>query len=261
MKQSQLLENINIQLSVDVQWQPLLHAGTTNRLYTGNYQDQAVVLRLDTEKQVLGVCRQREEKVLNLIGTKAWAPAVFQQQLPDKNQLGWLLMKRYTTLDDAPIADLHAQILACVSDWQQITSIPAYDYQALWDAYQQKIDDLDNSLQAKLLLNSVSTLMQELNTTADVELCLVHHDLHKGNLLSNAEQLVIIDWEYAGLGSPWLDAAALVAEFSIPHLAIATLPAFRDVDSETFECAIHLALQINRQLSQLWYEVSGHSDK
>ncbi|BBB30382.1 phosphotransferase [Neptunomonas japonica] len=261
MKQSQLLENINIQLSVDVQWQPLLHAGTTNQLYTGNYQGQAVVLRLDTTRQVLGVCRQREEKVLSLLGTKAWAPEVFQQKLPDETQSGWLLMKRYTTLDDAPIADLHAQILACVSDWQQIRSMPTYDYQALWDAYQQKINDLDNTLQAQALLSSVCALMLELNITAKVELCLVHHDLHKRNLLNNVGQLVVIDWEYAGLGNPWLDAAALVTEFSIPHLEIASLPAFRDVDSKAFECAINIALQVNRQLSLLWYELSGHSDQ
>ncbi|WP_028469439.1 phosphotransferase [Neptunomonas japonica] len=260
MKQSQLLENINIQLSEDVQWQPLLHAGTTNQLYTGVYQEQVVVLRLDTTKPVLGVCRHREEKVLSLLGTKAWAPKILQQKIPDETQPGWLLMKRYTALDDAPIADLHAQILACVSDWQQIRNIPPYDYQALWDAYQQKIDDLNNSSQAQVLLNSVTALMLELNTTADLESCLVHHDLHKGNLLNNEGQLVVIDWEYAGMGSPWLDAASLVAEFTIPHLAVATLPAFKGVDSEAFECAINIALRTNRQLNRLWYELGGHSD-
>lgn len=259
MKQSQFLENVNIQLSVDEQWQPLRHTGTTNQLYTGSYQKQALVLRLDTAKQMLGVCRQREEKILSLIATNTWAPVVLQQQLPDENQPGWLLLKRYSTLDDAPIADLHAQILACVSDWQQIRNIPLYDYQALWDAYQEKIDDLDNAPQAQALLSSIRALMLKLNIAAEVESCLVHHDLHKGNLLSNEGQLVVIDWEYAGLGNPWLDAAALVAEFSIPPLAIAALPAFRLLDLQTFECGINIAQQVRQQLNQLWYELSGHS--
>ena len=254
MKQSQLLKNLNIQLSAEVQWRPLLHTGTTNQLYTGNYQEEVVVLRLDTERKVLGVCRQREEKVLHLIGTEAWAPVVFQHQLPKKNQPGWLLMKRYTALDDAPITDLHAQLLACVSDWQQINCLPPYDYSALWKAYQKKIDDMGHAPQAQALLSSIRSLMIELDDIAGVESCLVHHDLHPGNLLNNEGQLIVIDWEYAGQGTPWLDGAALVLEFSIAHQAVAALPAFKQLGSEAFERGINMAKMISQQLNQLWYE-------
>ncbi|WP_293268520.1 phosphotransferase [Neptunomonas sp.] len=259
MKQSQLLANINIQLSESVQWKPLLHAGTTNQLYTGSYQEQAVVLRVNAEQQVLGVCRKREEKVLNQIGSESWAPVIFQQELPDETQSGWLLMQRYTTVDSTPVAELRAQILGCVSGFQSIKSLPVYDYHALWNAYQEKIDDLDNSSQAQVLLNSIRALMLELNTIVAVECCLVHHDLHKGNLLSSAGQLIIIDWEYAGLGTPWLDAAALVSEFLVSPKAVAALPAFRNIDSETFEHGINTALHINKLLNQLWHGLSGYA--
>lgn len=254
MKQNPLLENINMQLSAHVQWQPLAHSGTTNQLYSGCYQEQPVVLRLNTAKQVLGVCRQREEKVLNRTRGKAWAPDILQKQMPDKIQPGWLLMKRYAALNDAPIADLHVRLLACVSDWQQIKDVPLFDYPALWRAYQQKIAELRHVTNAQMLLDSIRILMCELNDSARVENCLVHHDLHPGNLLSNAGQLIIIDWEYAGLGMPWLDAAALLTEFSMPMQSVAALPAFRYIDLKTFECGINTAQQINQQLSQLWYE-------
>ncbi|SFG10982.1 phosphotransferase [Neptunomonas qingdaonensis] len=255
MKQNRLLENVNMQLSADVQWQLLPHSGTTNQLYSGWYQYQSVVLRLNTEKQVLGVCRQREEKVLHLIDAKSWAPDVVQQQMPDKNQPGWLLMKRYAALGDAPIDDLHDQILNCIFECQQIKDLPLINYSALWNSYQQKIDELAKASQAQMLLDSIRVLMCELNDIAWIEACLVHHDLHKGNLLSSAGQLIVIDWEYAGLGTPWLDAAALVTEFSAPLQAVAALPAFRHIDVKTFDHAISIAQRINQQLNRLWYEL------
>ncbi len=254
MKQNQLLESVNVQLSADVRWQPLMHTGTTNQLYSGSYQGQQVVLRLNTEKQVLGVCRQREEAILDLIRDKAWVPDVIQLKTPDQNQPGWLLLKRYAALESTSIADLHGQILARVAECQHIKDLPLFDYLALWSAYQQKIDDLGDTPKAQVLLDSIRALMVELSNTARVEFCLVHHDLHPGNLLSNEGQLIVIDWEYAGGGVPWLDAAALVTEFSIPSQAVATLPAFRHTDSESFERGINIAQQINLQLCQLWYE-------
>lgn len=261
MKQNPLLETVNTHLSVDMEWHPLVvdsvHSGTTNHLYTGCYQGQTVVLRLNTAKQTQGICRPREEKVLNLIGDQTWAPDVLACRMPDQSQPGWLLMSCYAALDDNPIADRDGQILACVSEWQQIKGPPLFDYPALWDEYQQKIDELGGSLHAQELqrvLDSIRALMSQLSDIAGVENCLVHHDLHPGNLLSSRGKLIVIDWEYAGLGTPWLDAAALVTAFSIPLKAVASLPAFRYVDSEAFVSGINIAQQINQQLSQLWYE-------
>ena len=258
MEHNLLLENVNTQLSADVQWQPVVvdsaHSGTTNHPYTGCYHGQPVVLRLNTAKQIQGICRQREEKVLNLIGDQAWAPDVLAYRMPDENQPGWLLMKCYAALDDKPIAEHHGQILACVSDWQQIKAPPLFDYLVLWDEYQQKIDELSNAQQAQEWLNSIRILMLQLSDIAGVENCLVHHDLHPGNLLDSEGKLVVIDWEYAGQGTPWLDAAALITEFSIPLQAVAALPVFRYVDSDAFARGIIFAQQVNQQLSQLWYE-------
>ena len=252
MKQNPLLESVNRQLSVDVQWQPLANTGTTNQLYSGCYQAQPVVLRLNAAEQVMGVCRQREDKVFNLIRNHVWAPDVLYQQMADQSQPGWLLMKQYVTLADAPVADIYSQILTCMTDWQQIKYLPRFDYQGLWNKYQQKIDNLGGCCQAQGLLDSIRVLMKKLDELAPVKLCLVHHDLHPGNLLNDAGQLIIIDWEYAGLGTPWLDAAALVTEFSIPIRSLAALPAFRHLDSETFANGIRVAQQINQQLNMLW---------
>lgn len=243
-----------MQLSADVQWQPLANTGTTNQLYSGCYQEQSVVLRINTGKQVPGVCRLREEKVLQLIGGNVWAPEILHLQIADQNQSGWLLMKQYVTLDDTPIVDLHSRILACIADWQQIKGLPLFDYQGLWNDYQQNIDDLGGSRQAQGLLNSIRVLMSKLDDIPQVKSCLVHHDLHPGNLMDAAGQLIVIDWEYAGLGTPWLDAAALLTEFSVPLSSVATLPVFRHLDSETFARGVTIALQINQQLNQLWYE-------
>lgn len=44
--------------------------------------------------------------------------------------------------------------------------------------------------------------------------CLCHNDLTRGNILRSSSGPVAIDWEYAGIGSPWFDIAAALADLS-----------------------------------------------
>lgn len=47
------------------------------------------------------------------------------------------------------------------------------------------------------------------------ELILCHNDLVRGNLLYKFDGLVIIDWEYAGMNSPYFDVASFISENSL----------------------------------------------
>jgi thiamine kinase-like enzyme len=43
----------------------------------------------------------------------------------------------------------------------------------------------------------------------DLQLVLCHNDVHHLNLIDDSERLWLIDWEYAGLGNPLFDLAAV----------------------------------------------------
>ena len=44
------------------------------------------------------------------------------------------------------------------------------------------------------------------------ELILCHNDLVRGNLLYKFDDVVVIDWEYAGMNSPYFDIASFISE-------------------------------------------------
>lgn len=48
--------------------------------------------------------------------------------------------------------------------------------------------------------------------SAQREACIVHNDLHEGNVLT-ADRIYLIDWEYAQLGDPLLDLACIMAYY------------------------------------------------
>ncbi|SIT05509.1 thiamine kinase [Neptunomonas antarctica] len=254
-----MLNHVNQMLCTEVLWQPLAHAGTTNHLYQGAYQGQEVVLRQNTDKVIMGVCREREKSVLNLIRTCCWAPTILHLKMPDASQPGWLLMRRYSELIVVDKAGFNAELLASIAEWQQIKAAPLFNYSALWDEYQHIIDVMTDARVLQVTLDSVRQTMQDLvQGMPQVQNCLVHHDLHPGNLLSSEGQVIVIDWEYAGHGTPWLDAAALITEFSLPLQDVAALPAFRDIDLTMFQAGLRKAQQINQQLNWLWYELIGN---
>jgi thiamine kinase-like enzyme len=47
--------------------------------------------------------------------------------------------------------------------------------------------------------------------------CLCHNDLVAENLIDTGEQLIPIDWEYAGIGDPMFDLAVLIQHHELPE--------------------------------------------
>jgi thiamine kinase len=85
------------------------------------------------------------------------------------------------------------------------------------------------------------------------EPCIVHMDLHHGNVLT-ADRIYLIDWEYAQLGDPLLDLACVMAYYprAVPHgplLLEASGLAERGV---TPEMLVELTRVFNL-LTYLWY--------
>jgi thiamine kinase len=85
----------------------------------------------------------------------------------------------------------------------------------------------------------------------DIGECLVHHDLHTGNLLWG-HGLTLIDWEYAGRGNPWLDYATLERDIG---LSLQQLQQFKRLSGFTavqLEHELARAIQVVDQLESIW---------
>ena len=72
---------------------------------------------------------------------------------------------------------------------------------------------------------------------------------------------MILDWEYAGFGNPWFDAAALHNKLGISIEELSTLPAFKHLKSAELEEGIVDAIWLTDSLESLWLSVRAlHKD-
>jgi thiamine kinase len=76
--------------------------------------------------------------------------------------------------------------------------------------YAQKL----GTKQAAMLDARLQGLQIELRQRQE-KMCLCHNDLVCGNILQ-AGRLMLIDWEYAGMGDPWFDLAVVVQHHGLP---------------------------------------------
>ncbi|PWQ99193.1 phosphotransferase [Leucothrix pacifica] len=288
-------QEINQQLGGNYAWRPFAK-GSSNTLYLGqppepqcsdsdktnshhdnsNHRDhdnpQAVILRLNAPTHLTpGVDRQREAALLRLIKSQNWAPNIIKNNVND----GWCAMTLYhaMTTEQPLSAPLTSQLIKAVSELQkittkkplskQLTTALTVDYNVLWETtYVPQA----TARHDQITLDLIDEIKQNLRELPLVPTCLVHHDLHLGNLVlkpcdqhssATQDQLIILDWEYGGLGNPWLDAAALANFFKIPARTIATLPAFHYLDPCTFEQGLVKAFDIRDLINKLWYRARG----
>ena len=226
-------------------WQPLEgHAGTTNTLFVGTYKNQPAVLRLNCRSDIPGINRQREQQLLSRIVGFSWAPDVLEASVDQ------LILCQYQELSKIPA---QADLLAIVAQWQSISDVPEQEYDLIWKGYQEKIDAISASKQRASLQENLDRTRRLFGALPKIPYCLAHHDLHIGNLLQNKQQLVVLDWEYAGLGSPWFDVAALSEEFGCEVAALAKLPLFEHLNTADFQSALKTAIALRSELNQLWY--------
>jgi thiamine kinase len=83
--------------------------------------------------------------------------------------------------------------------------------------------------------------------------CIVHNDLHHGNVLT-AERVYFIDWEYANVGDPLLDLACVMAYYprSVSHGGLLISASGLEELGATEASLGHLT-QVFNLLTYLWY--------
>lgn len=157
-----------------------------------------------------GANHQDEIQLLTSLQNKPWVPRL----LLAVDNLGLLmhlaegehpLADKLTTNQRQSLIQLASQL------WQmplEEVNFPTTNYAKLLESYWQLAG---KNLATLPLLNKLINQSQHWPSSS---FCLTHHDLHGKNLLLNKKALnnnqwILLDWEYAGLGNPWIDAVSL----------------------------------------------------
>lgn len=246
--QAQRQKQANLALNLSLDWQPLL-SGTSNQLLMAESPYGKWVLRLNaSDRLAFGVNRQREAHILDVIQPFVWSPKI----ILNRPEQGFCVMQGYQqNTDHIPLSALWQ----AVNEWQQLPceNLPCFDYQALIQQYRTVLTQ-ESDQPALCLLDEFEKGLANLPELSPV---LVHHDLHAKNLCCDDAQLIVIDWEYGGVGSAWFDAVALYEVFAMPCEQIRVLPVFQYLTESELQQGIQQASLLNRQLASLWYWVRG----
>lgn len=259
-----LFENISHPLIAKLQWQKIAQ-GSSNTLYRASDAQMHYILRINASDEfAFGVNRGREGKVLALIADQAWAPRIFENNM----RQGWCLMQGYgscVSVGEATsdkVWHWYRQLLSCSEKLALNPLVNSgyidFDYQYLMSCY---MSIFERSKETALPLELCQLLNSKIAQLPEVTKCLVHQDLHCGNvlhLLNNPlenSEIVVIDWEYAGWGLPWLDIAALYTVFKIAADKLHSLAVVNHLNGSEFARGLALAKLINRALACIWYWV------
>ncbi|OMH33798.1 phosphotransferase [Motiliproteus sp. MSK22-1] len=262
----------NRYLKGKVDWQQMAEGNSSNRLFRGYWQGQVLILRVNAPGDVaFGVDRHKEYRILKLIAGQSWAPDILYNDWEN----GWCLMKEAGTVTSADhFSDtLQDQLICCVNQWQRLncfTSSTRTPYQALWNEYRRVYARYSEtgpayagsdktSASAYLSLKPLEQLLElswkRLQLLPELPLCLVHHDLHPGNLCLREGRLKVLDWEYGGFGIGWFDAAALRQQFAIESEKIMEMPVFTGLSTQEVLQGLDMADWLNSSLELLWHSV------
>lgn len=90
--------------------------------------------------------------------------------------------------------------------------------------------------------------------------CCCHNDLVSENIVHHENRLFLLDWEYAALGDPYFDLAALVLNFNMnQQQTIELLAAYEGQFEPGAEPRLRASKAIYLYLELLWYQLQGQA--
>lgn len=216
-----------------------LPGGLTNQHYLLKANGLRVVMRINNPNATrLGIDRQREQKILEAINGKPFAPAIFYCE-PSQG----VLVSEYVegrqwqpdTLDDPVKID---KLLALISQIHTvIKGIPRFDYSAHVRSYWQRLRESERPfpMSAQRLFRRIDAQLPAFQAAINHPV-LCHHDLTPANIIENINgQLIVLDWEYAGAGLPLIEAIGASRYWQ--NIAFSERILEHDEDNEALELA------------------------
>ena len=177
--------------------------GLTNDSYRVSGMIQSVVVRISNMDSVsLRINRSSEAIVLKLVEHAGIGAAVLLNQ-PDTHVLITREVAGRTLVTDEVGADANIKRIAALL--QKLHSMAVPDtVQSMWLAdtlkgYWQLLNQPENEKALNIAHESDQQVLR----------CLCHNDVHHLNLIDDGSRLWLLDWEYAAIGDPLFDLAAV----------------------------------------------------
>lgn len=172
---------------------------------------KAVVRVNSPISEALGIDRQREAQILNLLAPSGVSPNIFYitdevlvSEYIEGQQLTHQSLKNTATMEAVSVA------LRAIQAVTMPGGVPR-NYQQYCRNY---LDQLGDDCVSPLVKQEIETIASAVDNS-DWQPVICHHDMVPQNIIENARGVTIIDWEYAALGHPDLDFMRLFgADFS-----------------------------------------------
>ncbi len=188
-------------------------SGLTNRSFLIATDGNFFVLRLhNLASSALGINRQNEKVILSVLAKKNIAPApIYFSEGGDFSVLSYTTGRVWTQRDFSSNVQ-RAELLKLVECYRQ-SEIPlsGFDYVRHLQCYWKRFccvypnDARELQRRCRMFLNR---LRLEQNFCRGR--VLVHHDLNPSNIVETKSGIVILDWEYAGMGFQGIDEASVL---------------------------------------------------
>lgn len=196
----------------------MLPGGITNQSYLVSTSAGKAVLRLNAPNELLlGINRSHEAQILNAVVLQSIAPEVWYQD----RQAGVMVTSYsegevYSALT-LPECYKPALIRVLESVRKTPVSVPVFDYASYLACYRQRVEKIEGFLPEWEDPWSRFERQLLLWQTGFDQVALTHHDLGGNNIIVTEERILLIDWEYAGLGCPSLDLLSCGLEDNSPQ--------------------------------------------
>ena len=216
----------------------------TARTATG---DAHFVLRYRNPKQDrLGISFAAELTCLQRAADAGLAPRVVWHNIKDE-----LIVMDYAAPEEVDRPDLLAELVMAIHKLPP--DIPALDLKLQMARYTRAATDrgIDKTLLIPTMEPRLSSAIEVLHSGPQV---LCHNDLTLDNIRYLQDRLIAIDWEYAAVGSPYFDIAALCAGRSMFD---ATAFARRVFDSAFLPPLWQAANRVYNAMSWNWHWAAG----
>lgn len=189
-----------------------IKGGLTNESWCVQAAHDAVVVRISTaDEHALQLNRHSEAAVLSLVQQYGIGPEVLlcapERRLLVTRRLAaetldLAALRTAATMDKLAglLRRLHAlPVPAAV----QYVDLPAV-LQGYWRSLDAQVDLHADDLEVRTRAMNIA-----LESAQSATRCLCHNDVHHLNLMSDGQNLWLLDWEYAGIGDPFFDLAAV----------------------------------------------------
>jgi thiamine kinase-like enzyme len=232
-----------------------LSDGPTNASYRVEQGGEQYVLRLDKPQAAsLGLDRANEKRVCEVVAAAGLAPPPLYF-----DPAAGICLRRFISGRSWHRSDLlmpgNLQRLAGVL--QKLHSLPpagnVFEPAVAARRYATQI----GTAAAAAIAGRAQEIAAEIKTYSTAG-CLCHNDLVCQNMLEG-ERLILIDWEYAGIGDPFFDLAVVVRHHGLDRSSASVLLEAWLGQPATERATRHLSLQCDFYscLLQLWEQLSA----